>query len=59
MSLFRRFFMAWEDTEKHYIELLIDQRKWQEAYNCLRAYIDKYGEDYWAKNQMALVKNKL
>lgn len=51
--------MAWEDTEKHYIEALIDQRKWQEAYNCLRAYIDKYGEDYWAKNQMALVRDKL
>ena len=51
--------MAWEDTEKQHIELLIDLKKWVEAYNCLHAYIDKYGEDYWAKNQMALVKDKL
>ena len=52
-------FMAWEDTEKDYIELLIDQKKWQEAYNCLVAYIGKNGEDSWAKNQMALVKDNL
>lgn len=51
--------MAWEDTQRDHIEMLIDQRKWKEAYNCLRAYINKYGEDKWAKNQMALVKDNL
>ena len=51
--------MPWEDIEKKHIELLIDQKKWLEAYNCLLAYIENYGEDYWAKNQMALVKDNL
>ena len=57
--VFGGVFMPWEDTEKQHVELLIDLKKWVEAYNCLRAYIDKYGEDYWAKAQMALVKDKL
>lgn len=51
--------MPWEDTEKDHIQLLIDNRDWLSAYNCLRAYIEKYGEDSWAKNQMALVKSNL
>ena len=52
-------YMAWEDTNKSYIEALIDQKKWREAYNCLRAYIKKNGEDYWAKNFLKLVEDSL
>jgi len=51
--------MPWEDTEKSYIESLIDQRRWKEAYNCLRAYIEKHGEDYWAKNMLKLVEDSM
>ena len=51
--------MAYEDREKHYIETLVDQKKWLEAYNCLRAYIDNYGEDYWAKNMKKLIEDNL
>ena len=51
--------MAWEDTQRGYIQILIDQREWTAAYNALIAYIDKYGEDYWAKNNLALVKANL
>ena len=51
--------MAWEDTNRSYIEALIDQRKWCEAYNCLRAYIKEKGEDYWAKNYLKLVEDNL
>lgn len=49
----------WEDTQKSYIEMLIENGNWQVAYNALKAYIDKNGEDYWAKNYMALVKSHL
>ena len=51
--------MAYEDTNKSYIEALIDNKNWTAAYNCLRAYIEKNGEDYWAKSMMALVKSHL
>ena len=51
--------MAYEDTNKSYIELLIDNENWKAAYAALKAYIDKYGEDYWAKNQLALVESHL
>lgn len=51
--------MAYEDTNKSYIETLINNGKWKEAYAALRAYIEKYGEDYWAHNYLLLVKNKL
>lgn len=51
--------MAYEDTNKSYIETLIDNRNWVAAYNALRAYIAKNGEDYWAHNMMALVKSHL
>lgn len=54
-----RIIMAYEDREKHYIETLVDQKKWLEAYNCLRAYIDNYGEDYWAKNMKKLIEDNL
>ena len=49
----------YEDTQRGYIETLIDQKKWKAAYLALIAYIEKYGEDYWAKNTMALVKDSL
>lgn len=49
----------WEDTQKSYIEMLIENENWQAAYNALQAYIDKNGEDYWAKSYMALVKSHL
>lgn len=51
--------MAYEDVNKSYIETLISNREWQSAYNALCAYIEKNGNDYWAKNQMALVKSNL
>lgn len=51
--------MAYEDTNKSYIELLIDNKNWQAAYSALKAYIDKNGEDYWAKNYLALVESHL
>lgn len=51
--------MAYEDTNKGYIEMLIDNKNWKAAYTALLAYIDKNGEDYWAKNYLALVKSNL
>lgn len=51
--------MAWEDTNKSYIKSLIDNKEWEYAYNCLLAYIEKYGEDYFAKNAMKLVEDSL
>ena len=51
--------MPYEDTTKSHIELLISNENWTAAYAALQAYIDKYGEDYWAKNTLALVKDKL
>ena len=51
--------MPWEDTNKSYIELLIDNQNWTAAYAALKAYIEKNGEDYWAKNMLALVKAHL
>ena len=51
--------MAYEDTNKSYIELLIENRNWKAAYSALMAYINKNGEDYWAKNFLALVKSNL
>lgn len=51
--------MPYEDTNKSYIELLIDNERWQEAYAALMAYIDKNGKDYWAKSFLALVQAKL
>lgn len=51
--------MAWEDTHKSYIEALIDNENWIAAYNCLLAYIDEKGEDYWAKNYIKLVRDHL
>ena len=51
--------MPWEDTNKSHIELLINNKDWTAAYNALRAYIEKNGEDYWAKNTMALVKSHI
>ncbi len=51
--------MAWEDTNKSYIETLINNEEWQAAYLALKAYIEKNGEDYWAKNFLALVESHL
>lgn len=51
--------MPWEDTNKSHIELLIENKNWTAAYNALQAYIQKNGEDYWAKNLLALVKAKM
>ena len=51
--------MPYEDTNKSHIELLIDNENWKAAYTALIAYIDKHGEDYWAKNSLALVKANL
>lgn len=51
--------MAYEDTTKSYIEMLIDNKEWIAAYNCLLAYIEEHGNDYWAKNRMALVKDNM
>lgn len=51
--------MAYEDTNKSYIETLIENKNWKVAYSALLAYIDKNGEDYWAKNYLALVKDNL
>ena len=51
--------MAWEDTNKHHIQLLIDNDDWVAARNCLRAYINEKGEDYWAVNQLKLVEDHL
>lgn len=51
--------MAWEDATRTHIQLLMDQGKWKEAYSCLLAYIEKNGEDYWAKNTKALIECKI
>lgn len=51
--------MAWEDTNRNHIELLIQNGNWKEAYSCLKAYIEEYGEDYWAKNFLKLVEDHL
>lgn len=51
--------MAYEDTNKSYIEALINNGEWSAAYSALMAYISKNGEDYWAKSFLALVKDKL
>lgn len=51
--------MAYEDTSKSYIEILIENKQWVSAYNCLQAYINEYSEDRWAKNMLALVKDNL
>lgn len=51
--------MAYEDTNKSYIETLINNRNWTAAYSALLAYIEKNGEDYWAKSYLALVKDHL
>lgn len=51
--------MAYEDTNKSYIETLINNGNWKAAYSALMAYIEKNGEDYWAKSFLALVKSKL
>lgn len=51
--------MPYEDTNKSYIETLINNRDWKAAYAALLAYIEKNGEDYWAKNFLALVKSNL
>ena len=51
--------MAWEDTNKSYIETLINNENWKAAYAALLAYIEKNGEDYWAKSFLALVKAHL
>lgn len=51
--------MPWEDTNRSYIETLIDTGRYEEAYNCLLAYIDEKGKDYWAENMLALVEAKL
>ena len=51
--------MAYEDTNKSYIETLINNGNWKAAYSALMAYINKYGEDYWAHNFLLLVKDKL
>lgn len=49
----------YNDTDKGYIQTLIDIRRWQEAYNCLQAYIEENGMDSWAKNTLALVESHL
>lgn len=51
--------MPWEDTTKTHIEMLIENKNWQEAYNCLLAYENKYGKDNWSDSLLALVKCKL
>ena len=51
--------MAYEDTQRTHIELLIENKQWTAAYAALNAYINKYGKDYWAQNMLALVKDKL
>ncbi len=51
--------MAYEDTDRSYIETLINNKQWVAAYNCLMAYIDEKGEDYWAKSYLKLVKDHL
>lgn len=51
--------MAWEDTNKDHIEILINNKDWVTAYNCLTAYIDQNGDDYWAKNFLKLVQSHL
>ena len=51
--------MAYEDINKSHIELLINNEAWDAAYAALLAYIDINGEDYWAKNYLALVKSHL
>lgn len=51
--------MSWEDTNKSHIELLIENKDWHAAYAALQAYIQKNGEDYWAKSYLALVKSKI
>lgn len=50
---------VWEDTSKSHIEILINNENWYAAQACLLAYIEKYGEDYWAKNFLKLVEDKL
>lgn len=51
--------MPWEDTNRGHIENLIDSQNWTAAYTALLAYIEKNGEDYWAKGFLALVKSHL
>lgn len=51
--------MAYEDATKSHIELLIENKNWKVAYAALEAYISKNGNDYWAKNTMALIKANL
>jgi hypothetical protein len=51
--------MAWEDTNRDHIELLIQNEDWVTARNCLKAYIRLRGEDYWAKNMLKLVEDHL
>lgn len=51
--------MPWEDENKSYIELLISNGDYETAYRCLQAYIADKGEDYWAKNTLRLVEDKL
>lgn len=48
--------MAWEDTYKTHIEILIDNKEWISAYNSLLAYIDEHSKDYWAKSTLSLVE---
>lgn len=51
--------MAWEDTNRSHIELLIENGDWNAAFAALNAYIDKNGLDSWAKNWLKLVEDKL
>lgn len=51
--------MAYEDTNRGHIELLIANENWKAAYRALKAYIAERGADYWAKNSLALVEDKL
>lgn len=51
--------MAWEDTNRSHIDVLIENEEWIAARNCLRAYISENGEDYWAKNTLELVEDHL
>ena len=51
--------MAWEDTNRSHIDVLIENEEWIAARNCLRAYISENGADYWAKNTLKLVENHL
>ena len=51
--------MPYEDTNKSHIELLVDNKNWDAAYAALRTYIQNKGEDYWAKNMLALVESHL